>query len=76
MIKGIILHPFVSEIKDVYETNYWRSFHEVDLGAIPLSPDKDQLLVDYLNDLLQKDYSGLCILGLPYESAQHNKHTS
>lgn len=48
---GVILYPYPGEENDFRNNKYFQSLSDINIGAIPLIPQKDQLFKKFLNDL-------------------------
>lgn len=66
VVKGAILYP--PEIdSDLNDLPYWNSLQEVGIGAIPLIPEQDTYLKEFLITLLKSDERSLYKPGPSYE---------
>ena len=51
---GVILYPYPLDEKDFENNIYYKSIHDVNIGALPFLPSKSGLVTDLLNELINK----------------------
>lgn len=67
VLGAVLFPPSVWRDADLLDSPFWKSIESVGIGAIPLRPDNDSFLRDFLSSVLMMPYNELIRPGLPFE---------